>query len=210
MYIDIHSHNIFPDNPLTVCSVNVAQARQILTPGFNGFLSVGVHPWDVHETDSAIFDEMVVVAKDKRVLAIGECGLDKNSKATIKEQDYYFERQICISELLEKPLIIHCVAAFNEVIAYKKRLQPKQAWIIHGFRGKPQLAEQLLGQGFVLSFGEKYNPDSVAVTPIDKLCVETDESMLPVEQIYHHIALIKNCRPQELNAACRLLRMFVY
>jgi TatD DNase family protein len=90
----------------------------------------------------------------------------------------------------------------------KKRMQPKQAWIIHGFRGKPELAKQLLKMGFNLSFGEKFNPLSVDVTPLNQLCIETDTSFMKIEDIYQTIAGIKACQPSELNAGCQILKLF--
>jgi TatD DNase family protein len=208
VFIDIHTHNKLTKNPLSVLSTCISAARELLEANTTNYISVGIHPWEVHQTNSGIFEELITLASDKRVVAIGECGIDKNSRASIKEQDYFFERQIQISETLQKPLIIHCVAAFNEIVALKKRIKPKQLWIIHGFRGKPQLAQQLLSQGLILSYGEKFNPLSVAITPLDKLCVETDESSLPIENIYLNIAAIKNCLPQEINAASKILSIY--
>ena len=92
-----------------------------------------------------------------------------------------------ISENRELPLILHIVRAFPEIIALKKQLSPKQPWIIHGFRGKPQLASELLRHGFYLSIGEKYNPEAVAVIPRDRLLLESDEGT--------GIPLIENADP---------------
>lgn len=209
VHIDIHTHCPDTNNPLAVRNLSVNEAEGFVKTDKKEFCSIGIHPWDVHLASPEIMQKLESFAADKRVVAIGECGLDKNSKASIKEQDYFFERQIMLSEKIQKPLIIHCVASFNEIIAMKKRHKPEQTWIIHGFRGKPELAKQLLSSGFALSFGEKFNPASVEITPINKLCIETDESQLPIEQIYKNIALIKACRSEELNGACQLLKLFV-
>lgn len=208
--IDAHTHSLQPDNPLAIINLSLLQAQEVLNTSFRGYCSVGIHPWDVHKTDSSALSKLYELAKDKRVVAIGECGLDKNSRATIKEQEFYFERQINISEELKKPLVIHSVAAFNEIIMLKKHLRPVQTWMIHGFRGKPELAKQLIDHGFVLSFGEKYNPASVEITPLDRLCVETDESTLPIDDIYHRIAQTKGCLPSEINQAARIFKIYTY
>lgn len=209
VYIDIHTHNPQPDNPFSVMNLNIEMAGHFLENNPNVYCSVGIHPWDVHKTDSSVFQQLEKLVQHPKVVAIGECGLDKNSTATISEQNYFFERQIRLSEEVEKPLIIHSVASFNEIIAMKKRHQPNQAWIIHGFRGKPETAKQLLNQDFILSFGEKFNPLSVEITPVDRLCVETDESSLDITEIYKSIAAIKSCHTNELNAACRLLKLYI-
>lgn len=80
-----------------------------------------------------------------------------------------------LSETLRKPLILHIVKSFPEIIALRKQWKPTQPWIIHGFRGKPQLARELLAHGFHLSYGKKYNPASLAITPSSRLLRETDE-----------------------------------
>lgn len=80
-----------------------------------------------------------------------------------------------LSETLRKPLILHIVKSFPEIIAFRKQWKPTQPWIIHGFRGKPQLARELLAHGFHLSYGKKYNPVSLAITPASRLLRETDE-----------------------------------
>jgi len=190
-------------------NLNIEMAGHFLESNPNVYCSVGIHPWDVHKTDSSVFQQLEKLVQHPKVVAIGECGLDKNSTATISEQNYFFERQIRLSEEVEKPLIIHSVASFNEIIAMKKRHQPNQAWIIHGFRGKPETAKQLLNQDFILSFGEKFNPLSVEITPVDRLCVETDESSLDITEIYKSIAAIKSCHTNELNAACRFLKLYI-
>lgn len=208
-YIDIHTHHKDITNPFAVRNLNLTDAENFIQTDEKGFCSIGIHPWDVHLASPETIQQLEKLAENKCVVAIGECGLDKNSKATIKEQDYYFERQISISEKVQKPMIIHCVASFNEIMAMKKRHNPKQTWIIHGYRGKPEMAKQLLNAGFVLSYGEKFNVASVEKTPIDKLCIETDESPVSIEQIYKSIAAIKACRPDELKAACGILKLYV-
>lgn len=80
-----------------------------------------------------------------------------------------------LSETLRKPLILHIVKSFPEIIALRKQWKPTQPWIIHGFRGKPQLARELLAHGFHLSYGKKYNPASLAITHASRLLRETDE-----------------------------------
>ena len=207
-YIDIHTHSEQNHNPFAVRNLKTNEAQVFLESNPHSYCSIGIHPWDVHLADTLMIVELEKLAANKMVVAIGECGLDKNSTASIKEQDYYFERQVMLSEKLGKPLIIHAVASFNEIMAMKKRMQPKQAWIIHGFRGKPELAKQLLKMGFALSFGEKFNPLSVEVTPLHQLCIETDVSCMRIEDIYHNISEIKSCLPSELNAGCQILKLF--
>ena len=80
-----------------------------------------------------------------------------------------------LSEKNSLPLILHVVKAFPEIIALKKELKPRQPWIIHGFRGKPELAKELHRHGFFLSLGERHNPDAAAIIPAERLLLESDE-----------------------------------
>ncbi len=69
----------------------------------------------------------------------------------------------------------------------KKEIRPQQAWIIHGFRGKPQQMEQLINQGFLLSFGAHFNEESLRLIPKDKFFLETDETTLSIIEIYQRV-----------------------
>ena len=69
-----------------------------------------------------------------------------------------------------------------------KEMKPRVPWIIHGFRGKPESAKQLLNAGLYLSFGEKYNVEALRVTPLDRLFLETDEATCSIHDIYNKVA----------------------
>ncbi|MCF0236801.1 MAG: TatD family hydrolase, partial [Bacteroidaceae bacterium] len=86
-----------------------------------------------------------------------------------------FEAQVALSERFSRPITLHIVRAFDLILGLHKRLRPTQRWTVHGFRGKPQLAQQLLDAGFDLSFGHHRNPDAWAITPPDRRHEETDE-----------------------------------
>ena len=160
----------------------------------------------MHNFTENDFSDLKKHLTDSRIVLIGECGLDKHSEASLEKQLQVFKLQIELSEKLCKPLIIHCVGCFNELFELKKKLKPAQRWIIHGFRAKPELAAQALKNGCSLSFGEHYNHESLALTPPDKLFVETDESLLPIEIIYKKIAFEKNTDASEMSAGLELLK----
>jgi len=181
-------------------------AGKVFASDEKGLFSAGFHPWYADSFSMELMEELTVWTSDKRFIAIGECGLDKNSKTPFEIQVSVFERQITLSEKAQKPMIIHCVGCFNELLALKKKMNPKQMWIIHGFRGKPQLAGQALNAGCALSFGEHFNSESVRLTPTDRLFIETDESTMLVSEIYQSISKIKDCTVEALNAGENLLK----
>ncbi|GAT62776.1 TatD family hydrolase [Paludibacter jiangxiensis] len=180
---------------ITIYNLSPAEA---LTDQSERLISVGLHPWHVGTDWEEQLRMLGEVAGKKRVMLIGEAGLDKLCKTDFALQQTVFLRQIELSEEVQKPLIIHCVKAWPELIGIRKKMLPSVPWVIHGFRGKPELASQLLELGLYLSFGEKFNVDSLRITPLEKLCTETDESRLPIEEIYCKIAEVKGVSVEEL------------
>ena len=205
MFVDIHTHNSSKSDFPAVRNLTFQEAEIIFSSSETGFFSVGIHPWTAHTTPVKELSDLEDWASDKRFIAVGECGLDKNSKASLLTQIDIFKKQIELSEKIQKPLIIHCVGCFNEIFQLKKELNPTQCWIIHGFRGKPELAAQALKNSCALSFGEHFNEESVRLTPIDKLFVESDDNPLSIEFMYKKLAAIKKIDANEINAGTKLL-----
>lgn len=187
-FIDIHSHHSDAGDE-TIVSLNYDQKIPA-----DGYYSIGIHPWHTNmsiDSLSKAIDEIQRKVANKRVIAIGECGIDRLRGADINTQIKVFCQHVAISEAVGKPLIIHAVRSFDLLLALKKELNPQQLWIIHGFRGKASLAKQLLNAGFALSYGEKFNSDAVAITPSNLLFTETDESTLPIYTIRQNILFYK-------------------
>ena len=197
MFIDLHTHNAEHDERcIKIVSSNT------VTSAASTLFSVGIHPWDITDSWQEDIQRIAAIAGDKRVVAIGECGIDKiKSLAGIEIQKEVLKAHIAISEKEEKPLILHCVKGFDSIIALHKESRPRQAWIIHGFRGKPEQAAQLLREGFYLSYGEKHNHDSLVTTPLDRLFIESDTSTTSIGKIYHSIAMELGTSTEALMAA---------
>lgn len=168
------------------------------------FYSVGIHPWriDLKKTESQLeFIEQKI--QQDNCLAVGECGLDKRIETPTEIQIPVFEKQLLLAEKHQKAIIIHCVAAFQEVIEIKKRLKISVPMIIHGFSKNIQVAQSLLDNGFYLSFG-KYllrNPELESVfsqIPNDRFFLETDTIEEGIEQVYEIAANYKGINLPEL------------
>ncbi len=125
---------------------------------------------------------------DPSVIALGEAGLDKSIDAPLSLQTEVFTEQVKLSEAFRKPLVIHCVKAWDELLAVKKDLNPQMPWVIHGFRGNDILAEQLIRKGLYLSFGMKFNPKALRIAWPDYVLPETDEADIAIEEVYADIA----------------------
>lgn len=168
------------------------------------FYSIGIHPWYIDENrlhnDLKIIEEKL---QFDNCLAIGECGLDKRIEIPLELQISVFEKQLELAQKFKKPVVIHCVAAFQEVTAIKKKMKISVPMIIHGFSKNRQLAEQLIKDGFYLSFG-KYllrNPDLKTVfkeIPNDRFFLETDTIEETIQQVYELASEYKGLNIKEL------------
>lgn len=179
--IDIHTH--IP-KPHAIISVDPSDQPPHFTHGYH--YSVGIHPW---HANSGPFANVEALAQSPQVVAIGETGLDRLKGPSIDVQLALLHQHIALSEQLHKPLILHCVKAFNELIALHRQTTPTQPWIIHGFRGKPQLAAQLVKENLYLSFGQHFNPAVLESVPPHRILLETDCSNLPISQIAQQTGL---------------------
>ena len=185
-YFNFHTHQFTNQS-------NVLELVNQYPKDFDGeipFYSIGIHPWYI---DESRIDEDLKIIEEKlqtqNCLAIGECGLDKRIEVPFDLQVSVFEKQLELAEKYRKPVVIHCVASYQEVMAIKKKRKVTVPLIIHGFSKNNQLAEQLIAVGFFLSFG-KYllkNPDLKSVfqnVPNDRFFLETDTIEESIQQVY--------------------------
>lgn len=203
IYIDIHTHRDLPARTDMIPVRNIRmQDGQNLIPG-KGWFSIGLHPWDSDHI-SLDLSSMDHFAGALNCFGIGECGIDRLRGADMAKQSSLFIKQAMIAETHYKPLIIHCVRAWQEMMSLKAELLPKVPWIIHGFRGNPELSEKLVEHGFYLSFGENiiHANNSAAISmkivPIDRIFLETDNGPHTIEEVYRTAAEIKNLSLVEL------------
>lgn len=129
-----------------------------------------------------------------RMVAVGEAGLDKSIEAPLQVQQTFFDMQAHLAERHQKPMIIHCVRAFQEIVAFRKIHQNAPPWIIHGFTGSQQLARQLTDEGFYLSFGSSlikgHQKTLESLRSIDsgRIFLETDDQPIAIQQVYEQAA----------------------
>lgn len=175
----------------------------VLKEGY--FYSAGIHPWDLAETIEYDAEEQLkslrALFDNRQLVAVGEAGLDKLAVAPMEFQIEMFEKQVILSEDLRLPLIIHCVKAMEELLTVKKKLHPTQPWIWHGFRGKPEQAEQLIKNGFYLSFGVHYPEKTMNAVPVERLFLETDDSTVDIEDVLRGAAEVRGVGEEALRPA---------
>lgn len=166
--------------------------------------SIGIHPWFLVEnrieTDLAFIESKL---NDKNCLAVGECGLDKRIAVPFELQQSVFERQLLLAEKYQKPVVIHCVAAFQELIAIKKKLKITVPILIHGFSKNEKIANELLANGCYISFG-KYllrlpKLESVFKSiPNNRFFLETDTDEQTIQDVYRLAAQYKGINLTEI------------
>lgn len=193
-FIDIHTHDARPA-PGIFCVSNLMAHEHILpgnTPGMT--FTAGIHPWYLDDGNSReLLNYVRLVSDDSNLAAIGEAGFDKLRGPSIGLQRSVFEEQAVIAKEKRKPLVIHCVRAWDELLAVHKRIKPEIPWMIHGYRGKKEHASQLLACGMYFSFWFDFvlRPESAELLralPKDRIFLETDGADVDIREIYRKVS----------------------
>lgn len=164
--------------------------------------SIGIHPREINVSDIQNQFDWLEANITEGCRAIGECGLDSFAEADLKIQEEVFLKQIRISNAVKKPVIIHCIRKFYEVISFKKYAE--QPMIIHGFNKKESIARDLLKNNFYLSFGKAllYNlslQNTLKITPLNKIFLETDNDDFDIEELYLKVSELKGISLENVN-----------
>lgn len=179
IYCDIHTHQA-PAHQEDIAVVTLDVRQPYMSE--KGYYAAGIHPWFADREALAL---LRVYAEHPQVVAIGETGLDRLSSVSWTLQEELFTRQIQLAGEVRKPLIIHCVKAWQELMAIRKIAAPDIPWIIHGFRGNAFLATQLLHAGFYLSFGFRFQSEALCQAwKARRLLAETDNMNVDIREIY--------------------------
>lgn len=214
-YVNIHTHNIIDDKE--IISILNIDVDNIANVDVSHFYSVGIHPWSIGNEPSVVSSQLLAIGRwllaigdasnasvqkpkvfsDSQVLkALGECGLDRACDSDFGLQKEIFIRQIELSEQYHKPMIIHAVRSYPDIISVRKETKPNQPWIIHGFNGNEHSAEQLLRhEGICLSLGEVLFKNEerarrlLNIIPSDRLFLETDVDGRSIVEVYEKASL---------------------
>jgi TatD DNase family protein len=201
-FINLHTHRFSNDSEVIEVVNQYPWEFDALIPNY----SIGIHPWYIDEkrleSDLACITEKLQLAP---CLALGECGLDKRIDIPMALQISVFKKQLEIVKQTKKPIVLHCVAAFDEMIAIKKEMKLENPMIIHGFSKNEQVAQLLLNNGFYLSFG-KYllrNPEMEKVVKFaseNQILLETDTIEESIYEVYEKAAAVKGISLAKMKA----------
>jgi TatD DNase family protein len=191
LYINIHTHQHYSSNGISVSSYHVDD--NVLDA--NDYHSCGIHPWFIADTVEVQLQKLDSLLHNEKCIAVGECGLDTLSGPSLEIQSNVFLQQIKLANMYVKPLIIHNVRSTDAIINCLQKSKCKVPVIFHGFNLKPQTALRLIELGYFLSFGaailntQSAAAASLAICPTDQLFLETDDAELPIEEVYEQACI---------------------
>ncbi len=159
----------------------------------NFFSSVAVHPHHVDQWNKKTFGQLKTLGEDKKVVAVGEIGLDKHiyadyPKPGLKKQAKILDEQIHLALELNKPILFHCREAYDELYAQIKSYRGQMTGLMHCYMGDWYQAKKFLDLGLYISFsgnitykGNGYIREVAKKVPDDRVLSETDSPFLSPE-----------------------------
>ena len=204
LYKDVHTHRR-PESEQVESILNILVDAETEDLADDLPCSVGVHPRSIDEDvdESILF--MRELAHASSVIAIGETGLDRSLPVSWADQLRAFEDQIAVSEILCKPLIIHCVRAHADVVTLHKELSPVQPWVLHGFNKGGDTLERMIEAELYVSFGASIMHDDSPATealrrsPAGRFLLETDDQTEhDITAIYQRAADLRGVSVEDL------------
>lgn len=181
------------------------------------YAAIGYHPESVNGTTVFEKDKLIEISKNKKVVAIGEIGLDYYWDTTFKNNQIdFFEKQLILAKELDLPVIIHDRDAHGDTLEILKKYKPKG--VLHCFSGSMEMAREVIklglyiGVGGVITFkNSKKLVEIVKEVPLERILLETDAPYLAPEPyrgktnnsayilfVAKKIAEIKDITPQEV------------
>lgn len=185
-FINIHTHTLRKYSE--VISIYNLKLEESIP---DSIFSCGIHPWHINPLNYySQVKQMEEIFSKQNAIFIGECGLDKLKCSDFKLQQTVFQLQINLAIKLRKPMILHCVKAFDEILAMLKNKVSPNKIIFHGFHKSPEMAFDLTSKGYSISLGKSLflQPDRMKTVfekiNHDKIFFETDDSDYLIEDIY--------------------------
>ena len=173
--------------------------------------AAGIHPWSAEgsafcSNDQEIFSSVrrELIAAAQQVDAIGEIGLDFAASVDRESQRKLFIEQLKVAAKCRKPVVIHSVKAFEDVMEILSKFRLKV--IFHGFIGSAQQMNRAVDAGYYISYGARCfeSPKTIKAlreTPIENLFLETDMARVTIEEIYDRVVKLRIESLEELKEA---------
>ncbi|MDD4386069.1 MAG: TatD family hydrolase, partial [Bacteroidales bacterium] len=126
--VDFHTHSATCNNSkiIAVKSLDVAKENQI---GQSGLYTIGLHPWESDRLNLQDFIEIIqAYLRLDSIIGLGEVGLDKLRGGSLEIQREILIKQISLAYKVQKPVVVHCVKAWNELLEIKKTFSDDIPW----------------------------------------------------------------------------------
>ena len=185
------------------------------------YAAVGIHPEDIYDLPNDYLDKIKSWCENKKVVAIGEIGLDYHYENYDKDlQIKIFKEQLSLAKQIDMPVIIHCRDATRDCMDILNEY--KQKGVMHCFSGSKEIAKEVLSLGMNISFtgvltfkNATRAIDALKEIPLERLLLETDcpymapephrgercdSSLIPF--VAEKIAEIKNTNAQNVIDIC--------
>lgn len=209
MLLNLHTHHLNTEKGVKcieniIVDVEFVDNIELYNLDPKKFYSAGIHPWYLdenrYEEQLYILDKL---ANNPQIKAIGEAGLDKLKGASFETQEKVFLASIRTAERVGKPVIIHCVRSFAELMSIAKIVKPKVPLIVHGFNKNIELAQDLIKKGFYLSFGSDLLKndalkDVLKSISVEQIFFETDDKEIEIREIYDAAAKVMGLEIEKL------------
>lgn len=175
--------NVGYDLASSARSVKLAQEHDFI------YAAIGVHPHNAEEATAETWDELLQLAKQAKVLAWGEIGLDYYRDLSPRSiQKEVFIHQIALANEAELPIVIHNRDAHQDVLNIVKSHPPRYGGVFHCYSGSWEMAQILINLGFYLSFAgpvtyknARHTVEVAQKMPLERMLVETDSPYLTPE-----------------------------
>lgn len=187
----------------------------------NVYASVGIHPENLDDISDEMLKEIEELAQNKKVVAIGEIGLDYHwykEKSEHDNQKIWFIKQIELANKLHLPLSIHAREATEDTYTILKEHAPLYGAVLHCYSGSKEMMDKFLSLGLYFGFDGPITyknaitpKECVIHCPLDKILTETDSPYLPpvpfrgqrnepshIKEIFKQMALLKNIDEERL------------
>ena len=182
---NIHNHIAdYPDK--NVLDIGTDEKEADNAPLF----STGIHPKLIDNSFEEKFKIVSHLASLPNCAAIGECGIDVFSSATVAGQKEAFIKHLNLAQQYNKPVIIHCVRAYSEIISALNATRFSLPVVMHSYNGNIQTTQQLIRrENIYFSFSDKcLTPNcsaskSLVIIPLNRILIETDNSSSPLKPI---------------------------
>lgn len=169
-FIDVHAHlDAFEDVEKVINDAKINGVEKIITAGYNlasskicvelaknypgVYAVIGLHPENIEDENADYLSELKVLAKNEKVVGIGEIGLDYHYGKDKERQMRIFVEQIELANLLNLPIVIHSRDAMGDTMEILKKHKVKNGGLMHCYSGSVESARELKKLGFSFSFG---------------------------------------------------------